>query len=544
MAQLYEMEASFLDSKSVFTNPETNKTYFKAFLLNGFFNKRKFKIGNRKALHTDIDGFENMPVTLVEEGFRKGNHPSPKDANIFEANYSNKYTYVTEAVNYYRKFEVAKIVKIYKPDLNLLTASGLEERLSSIDPNNYYALCETTNQKMITMLNEADTLNKKIYVSPAMFSWDWVKDPETGEVSVNSFVPTHLAIVDKPAYDPEVAYIRKQICKKDGMTCYYELFESSELENLNNDTQQKNNMSTPPAQSTKPFTDLESYLKSQYSLDVQDLQNIPAEEVVKGLKDLSINYKNKVSNNNSPPANNNGNVPITQFTEKQQEETKTELKTEKPKEEKKEQKSNPNFTLEDVQKLLVEQEERILNKFKEKETKAERENILGSYLENDKIKSVKDKIDTEKLNKVRELYNGLPLNNTQLRTILENSIYNPNFATQDIYKSALALSEVNREINQKEIKTQVVTDPIKQQSTKTVEEINKLSGTPITDIPPKQLPNINGYGTEFKSSSDSGNKYNDNFKSKTFEASNSGRESKPVPTTGEGIPKRFQKYIN
>ena len=110
-------------------------------------------------MHTDIDGYENLPVTLVEEGIRKGNHPNPKDANIFESSYQNKYSYVTEAVKYYRKFEVAKIVKIYKPnlDLNNLTASELDETIKSIDPNNYYALCETQNQKMINMLDEART---------------------------------------------------------------------------------------------------------------------------------------------------------------------------------------------------------------------------------------------------------------------------------------------------------------------------------------------------------------------------------------------------
>ena len=465
----------------------------------------------------------------------------------------------------------------------MLTASAKENDNEpiNIDPTNYYALCETQNQKMIGLLEDAAANNGKVYVSPAMFSWDWVKDPENGFIHVNSFVPTHLAIVDKPAYDPEIAYIKKEVCKKDGLSCYYQLLEGSDLENLNKDSSQSDNMSSSSnAAGTgigSPPGNLEAYLKSQYSLEVVDQKNIPAEEIVKNLNNYIIIDKNKVSANNTNPNpnpvtnnnnNNGGTVPITNYTnnntnaeieaEKEKEKEKQKEKEKSKEKNKDKENSNSNFTLEDVQKLLVEQEERILNKFKEKETKAERESILGSYLENDKLKAVKDKVDQEKLTKTRDLYSTLPLDNNQLRTLLDNSIYNPKYANSDVYLSALAISEANREI-QNDIKpnanseTNKVQQPTLQPkanavtTTKTTE--NVTSNVPITSIPPKSIPNLNNYGTEFKSSAEATtNKYNDNFKgkySRSLEGSNSSnKEYRPVPITGQTVPKRFQKFIN
>ncbi len=545
--QLYRT-APQIENNTYFYNEKTGKYYFKAFLMNNLFNKRKFGVTNVQNLHRDIDGYENLPLTLVEEGPRKGNHPNPKDGNIFEANYQNKYTYVTKAIDYYRTFGVAKIIKIFKPDLNLLTAS---------DTNvlNYHAFLETDNPKMIARLEAAKKEDKKIFVSPAMFSWDWKKDPETGHVHVNSFVPTHLAIVDSPAYDPEMAYIKKETCQKDGMSCYYQLLEASDIENLNNNNQQTSDMST----SKFPAT-LEEYVKSYWNYDVVDQKNINAEDLVKNMSNYIIVDKSKVSNNNNnqqqqeqqkqipiPPA------PQAPQVQTQQEESKPVQKEETTTTTKKSE-SKSSFTLDDVRALLAEQKESILKEIKAEQTKGQREQLLDSYIQNEKVKGLQDKIDKEKLNKTKELYNGLPLDNDQLKTILDNSIYNPQFANPDIYTSLLAISEENREANRTEQPKQTEApkpqgapkNPIPPKANLPIPP-QSSNQKPITDVPAKPNANINMFGTEFKSSADNNtNKYNDEYKSKgkDFTASKSDSDYRPVPTTGEGIPKRFQKYIN
>lgn len=535
-----------VDNKSTYYNEKTGETYFKVFLLNNKVNKRKFKLSNLQQLHRDVDGYENLPLTFVKEGMRKGNHPNPKDANIFEANYQNKYTYVTKAIEYYRTFGVAKLVKVFKPDPNLLTASN--------DPIlNYHVLCSTKNPVMLELLASAERENKEIYVSPAMLSWDWVKDPQTGIVSVNSFVPTHLAIVDSPAYDPELAYIKKQTCQKDGMSCYYELFEASDIENLNNNNQQSNDMSTNKFPST-----IEEYVKSHWSMDVVDTKNVNAEDLVKNMGNYIIIDKSKVDKNNVTPNQQGTGTPIpnNKPNEIKQETTTTVTEESKPagtnKQEeirkettsKKEESNKSSFTLEDVKALLQEQKDSILKEIKAEQTKGERETLLDTYIQNDKIKAVKEKIDADKLKQTRDLFNSLPLDNAQLKTILDNTIYNPKVANPDVYTSILAISEQNREIDQKDLdKKNDTPKPPGAPQNPTIPKAN-TSTKPITDIPAKPNANINMFGTEFKNSADSSNKYNDDYKQgKNFNASKSDNEYRPKPTTGEGTPKRFQKYI-
>lgn len=530
-----------IDNKSTYYNKETGETYFKVFLLNNKVNKRKFKLSNLQQMYKDVDGYENLSLTFVKEGLRKGNHPNPKDANIFEANYQNRYTYVNKAIEYYNSFGIAKLVKIFKPDPNLLTASNSEPIL------NYYALCKTTNPVMLELLASAEKEGKNIYVSPAMFSWDWIKDQQTGVVNVNSFVPTHLAIVDSPAYDPEIAYIKKQTCQKDGMSCYYELFEASEIENLNNDNPQTDNMSTNQFPRT-----FEEYMKSIWSVDVTDQKSINAEDVVKNKDNYIILDKSKLNNPNQLALNPNYQqqqpAPITNNSPNnvRTEQTTTEEQKEVPKKETpKKETEKTGFTLEDVQKLLAEQENRIMTRIKAEQTKGEREQLLDNYIHNEKVKEAKDKIDQEKLKQTRELYNSLPLDNQQLKTVLDYSIYNPKVANVDVYTSMLpaptkqetttetTITEQQKKIEPKGApKNPVPPAPITGSQTQ-----------PITSVPPKPNTNLNMFGTEFKNSADSTNKYNDNYKGKDFNASKSDNEYHPIPTTGEGIPKKFQKYI-
>ena len=540
-----------IENNSYYYNEKTGKTYFKVFLINNKVNKRKFKIANLKNMHKDVDGYENLPITLVQEGPRKGNHPNPKDANIFEANYQNKYSYVTKAIEYYRNFGVAKIVKIFKPDPNLLTASN--------DPIvNYFALAETDNQNMINILEQSKIHDQRIYVSPAMFSWDWIKDPVTKEVSVNSFVPTHLAIVDSPAYDPEIAYIKKQTCQKDGMSCYYELFEASDLENLNNDSQQTDNMS-----SNKFPSNLEEYVKSYWSMDVVDTKNVNAEDLTKNPDNYIIIDKskaNKINNGPQPVPIPTKGEPATATNEPYKGEPAKAVpaaaasnneEQEKPKQKKSEE-SKSSFTLEDVKALLAEQKNEILASIKAEQTKGERETLLDTYMNNEKIKEVKDKIDQNKLKEERELYNSLPLDNEKLKFFMDRTIYNPKVANPTIYTELFAVSEQNREIDQKDLDSNKKNEQTpKPQGAPKDPAIPKASippaqsnNKPITEIPAKPNTSINMYGTEFKNSADSSNKYNDNYNGKDFNASkSSGDEYHPTPTTGEGTPKRFQKYI-
>jgi hypothetical protein len=547
VSQTQEHFVPQVENNSYYYNEKTGKHYFKVFLLNNKFNKRKFRVANLNNLDKDVEGYENLPVTFVAEGPRKGNHPNPKDANIFEANYQNKYTYVTKAIEYYRNFGVAKIVKIYKPDRNILTASATNPD----NVLNYFALCETENQNMINLLEQAKIHDKNIYVSPAMFSWDWTKDPDSGHVSVNSFVPTHLAIVDSPAYDTEIAYIKKQTCQKDGMSCYYELFEANDIENLNNNNQQSNNMSSNKFPGT-----LEEYVKSYWSMDVIDTKNVNAEDLVKNMSNYIIIDKSKVNNkpNNPEPQQQQEQqkqIPIPTQSPPQQEESKPVQKEETTT--KKETVQKASFTLDDVKALLAEQKDSILKEIKAEQTKGAREELLNSYIQNEKVKSLQDKIDKEKLNKTKELYNSLPLDNDQLKVLLNNSIYNPEFANENIYTSVLAISEQNREINQKEIETQPKPQPqgapkdpaIPKPNIAKTNIVETSQQKTITDIPAKPNANMNMFGTEFKNSADSSNKYNDqyNSKGKDFTASKTDNDYRPTPTTGEGTPKRFQKYI-
>lgn len=532
-----------VDNKSTYYNEKTGETYFKVFLLNNKVNKRKFKLTNLQQMFKDVDGYENTSLTFVKDGIRKGNHPNPKDANIFEANYQNKYDYVTKAINYYNTFGVAKIVKIFKPDPNLLVASS--------DPiANFYALCKTTNPTMLELLASAERENKNIYVSPAMFSWDWIKDPVTGIVSVNSFVPTHLAIVDSPAYDPEVAYIKKQTCQKDGMSCYYELFEASEVENLNNNIPPTNNMTEVP----RNFID---YAKSNWNVEVKDAKEIPAEELVKNIGNYVVIDKTKLNQTTNPqpqptaapaPQNNNNS---TNNDNRSESSTNEEQKEVPKKETTKEKTEKTSFTLEDVKALLAEERKAILQEIKAEQTKGERETLLDTYIQNEKVKSLKDKLDTEKLNKTKELYNSLPLDNEQLKTLLNNSIFNPDFANVDVYSSILTVEKqtadnnTNTE-NEKPKPQGAPKDPAIPKANVPASTGGTGSVKPITDIPPKPNANMNMFGTEFKNSANTSNKYNDDYKTKngkSFEASGANNEYRPEPTTGKGVPKAYKQYI-
>lgn len=536
-----------IDNNSSYYNEKTGETFFKVFLLNNKVNKRKFRLANLKNMYRDVDGYENLSLTFVKEGIRKGNHPNPKDANIFEANYQNKYTYVSKAIEYYNQFGIAKIVKIFKPDPNLLSASN--------DPIlNYYALCKTNNPVMLELLASAERENKQIYVSPAMFSWDWIKDPVSGVVSVNSFVPTHLAIVDSPAYDPEVAYIKKQTCQKDGMSCYYELFEASDIENLNNDNPQTDNMSTNQFPKT-----LEEYVKSYWSYDVVDNNNINAEDLIKNKGNYIIIDKSKANNNDAkavpiPLAKPNEAVATNEpYRGEPAKAVPVNEEQEKPKKKKSENEA-PSFTLEDVKALLAEERKNILAEIKAEQTKGERETLLDTYLNNEKLKAVKDKINQEQLKEERELYNSLPLDNNKLKLFLDRTIYNPKVANESIYTELFPLpkqQETITEVTNTTTKQEEIVKPKGAPKNPTpppspaINNNNSNTKTTVTDIPPKPAANMNMFGTEFKNSADSVNKYNDNFKGNVnnFNASKSDNEYHPTPTTGEGIPKRFQKYI-
>ena len=99
-----------------------------------------------------------------------------------------------------------------------------------------------------------------------------------------------------------------------------------------------------------------------------------------------------------------------------------------------------------------------------------------SYIQNDKIKSVRDKIDIEKLKEIKELYNKLPVDNKQLQMLLDSSLYNPKYANSDVYRTVLGLPTQQTEIESKKIvgvDKQANNNPITKSVTT---EINKLTG--------------------------------------------------------------------
>ena len=189
-----------------------------------------------------------------------------------------------------------------------------------------------------------------------------------------------------------------------------------------------------------------------------------------------------------------------------------------------------------------------MTRIKAEQSKGEREALLDTYIQNEKVKGVKDKIDQEKLKQTRELYNGLPLDNDQLKVILDNSVYNPKYANENIYTSIFELSEKIREINQVDLDNKKEQQPQPKGAPKNPTPPAAAQQNPITNVPPKPQANMNMFGTEFKNSADSSNKYNDDYKGKSgsginLNASKSDNEYHPIPTTGEGIPRKFQKYI-
>lgn len=403
------------------------KRYFKLFLMN---NRKTlptlngsdavtWSIKDIETLDTDIDSFINTPIVDEDE-----DHHDPSRAGIEEENYGNPYNYVSDVINFHKNYGIAKVLKVYRPDKNLLNAA----RADSDVIVNYKALGETLDpnevkdpirkQKVINFIEKLDRLKaegKDLYVSPGVYA---LSDERNGnDVIVKRFVGTHVAVVKNPAHTKPIAFIHKETCKIDGNTCYLKLFNASELVKLNNNNTQNKNMADP----------------SQISTGVEDMDANTDEygnRIETEVTDPSGNVHKEVSKSETKVT--------TPESKKKEVEKKIEKKeVEKPKDtklddfdSKKSKKDNDDdkdgyIKKSDLDEYFKKKEAELIQKVDQiQEAKLEsvrKVNIVNSFISK----------DAEDLAEEYEFYSNLPVSSEQLSKILKDSKFN----TEDKTKS-------------------------------------------------------------------------------------------------------------
>ena len=394
------------------------KAFFKIFLMNNQLTNptpELWKVENVDTIERNIDSFIGMPILPMQE---EGIHDDPRRFGIIRSRYENKYDYIADIRKFYQDRGVGKIVAIYKPDKNIITAA-------SVDPSivtNYEALGYTENPAFIQHLNENKNSFMKMWVSPGLYSTDSRDEPD-GTVTIKEFVGTHVHIVKDPGFrDP--AFIKKEVCNIDGHTCYFRLFTASEIVNLNNNPENNKHMveaSTGGTNNNGSFTPNPDQLKTDPNAKTIEENKANGLKVETTVTNPTDNTQIKTDNNNnkteSKSKNNN---------------KKVELETEPNPESKQEEKSEDNKPSEKLDKeknavisFTKEEFKAYMNDFKNEVLNAVDEKAKQRIESENKVNIVNRFIPTtEEYKEVYSFYNGLPLSSGQLERILLDSKFN------------------------------------------------------------------------------------------------------------------------
>lgn len=380
--------------------------FFKLFLINNKLSLPtepyfiEWGTTNPKTLHEDVDTFIGTYITQKD---KNGNHPSLREAGIFEHNYSNKAEYVKTAVDFYKNHGVAKIVDVYKPDQTMLEAAEKNPNLML----QYEAMAYTEDQEFIKYVNEMKSRNEDIYVSPGVFALD--SKTEGKKIIVNRFIGTHSSIVDHPAHTKPIAFIKKEICNNDHKTCYFKLLTASEVISLNNNNSENNDMANTIPSSVADIGSPAPELV-QTKTEVKDSKGNLIETINKNPEQQAQQAKQEVTKEKEQAVNE---------VKQEVEDGKKKLEEKEKKEEKKEEKSIDKLSKTEILELMQtwkqdtikEIEERTEQKYKQ----VRRSEILNSFIP----------VTNEALKGEYEFYKALPISPDQLQQVLVNSKFNP-----------------------------------------------------------------------------------------------------------------------
>jgi hypothetical protein len=175
---------------NVATNPETQETYVKAFLINDDINQNFWKVPN-EALKKYASSFIGRP--LIKHA--SGDHPPYSQEGVSESS----PTYVEDILRHDLQYKIGEIVDVkYEP--------------FSEDKNKqaWFAYIRMNTGPEIDNIKQGAS---SFYVSPQIFD---LNPPKAGEATTD-FIPLHLAVVNEPAYG-DIARI-KGVCNGEGKPC-------------------------------------------------------------------------------------------------------------------------------------------------------------------------------------------------------------------------------------------------------------------------------------------------------------------------------------
>jgi hypothetical protein len=182
-------------------DPETQETFLKAFLISDKLNKMHWQIPSN-SLKKYVNGFIGKPLIQHPSGL----HPDYEKEGLF----SGSPTYIQDILKHQQQYTVGDIVDVqYEP---IKSASGEKTNESA-----YFAYIKLKCDKCISRLKSASKNNESIYVSPQVIDLDAAGPNE----KTFNFIPTHLAIVNEPAYGSHAKI--KGMCNGNGSKCMNEL---------------------------------------------------------------------------------------------------------------------------------------------------------------------------------------------------------------------------------------------------------------------------------------------------------------------------------
>lgn len=394
------------------------KRYFKFFVINnkitplatGTTEPVYWGVKDPNVLDRDIETYLDRPITFTPTG----THPDPARAGIYETNYKNKLDFVKDAVKYYNNFSKGKIINIYKPNPSMLQAA-----ISDPSKNvTYEGLGETTDPDFIAMLDENEKLGKEIFVSPGVVATESIKD-SNGNIIVNGFVGTHVAVVDEPAHTRLIASIKKETCNVDGHTCYFKLLTASEIVNLNNNMGNLNHMADQAQTMSTSNMSVTDDINKVGKVSDQEINHVKIDTEVKDSNGNVIGRNMKEETETKKVEKNNTNVSDKESDGNQENSKVNRNKKQSEREQSKEDSKDERVTISksDLQSLLNEYKTEILNEVENKQNQKLEASTKLSLVSNFIPK-------TEQTNQDFEFYNSLPVSSEQLKKILEDSKFN------------------------------------------------------------------------------------------------------------------------
>ena len=195
-------------------DPQTQDTFLKAFLISDKLNQMHWQIPEN-ALKKYINGFIGKPLIQHPTGL----HPDYEQEGLF----AGSPTYIQDILKHQQQYAIGDIVDVqYEP---VKSASGEKTK-----ENAWFAYIKIRSAatNALTSLKSASDSKKDVFVSPQVIDLD---ASAPGEKTTN-FIPTHLAIVNKPAYGAH-AKIRG-MCNGHLNQCVQELKSAAYVRNDDN----------------------------------------------------------------------------------------------------------------------------------------------------------------------------------------------------------------------------------------------------------------------------------------------------------------------